>query len=80
VGTPLKARSVEPLAEPVEVRHRMDATYLFHRTRDGLRPLPWGVARYADLANADVFGVLHHGDRFPAGSRVEVVGLRPLAG
>jgi molybdopterin molybdotransferase len=79
VGSPLKARSLEPLAEAIEVLHRMDTTYLFHRTREGLRPLPWGVARYTELARADAFGVLHHGDRFPAGSRVEVVGLRPLA-
>jgi molybdopterin molybdotransferase len=71
-GSELRRREFATLSEPVEVNHRMDSTYLF-RVHDGQAdPLPWGVARWSALLEANAFGVLPRGRRWAAGDRVEL--------
>ena len=50
----------------------MDSTYLF-RVHDGRAdPLPWGVARWSALLEANAFGVLGRGRRWAKGDPVEL--------
>jgi molybdopterin molybdotransferase len=71
-GVPLRRTERWPLAEPVAVHHRMDATLLF-RLEDGVaRPLEWGVARYGTIARADGYAVVPRGTQLPAGAPIAI--------
>jgi molybdopterin molybdotransferase len=71
-GVPLRRTERWPLAAPVAVHHRMDATILF-RLEDGVaRPLEWGVARYGTIARADGYAVVRRGTQLPAGSLLAI--------
>ncbi|MCX8196611.1 MAG: molybdopterin molybdotransferase MoeA, partial [Acidilobaceae archaeon] len=58
VGRELREFAKARLAEDVEVRHRMDAAYLFKLEGERAYPLRWGTGLCGELAKADAFGVL----------------------
>ena len=72
-GASLATVRTAPLAAAIDVRHRMDTTFLF-RFDDRLRlvALRWGVAFQSELPHAEAFGVLDHGRTYEAGEPVEV--------
>lgn len=67
-GRELREHEEARLSEELVVKRKMDATYLFRLRHGVAHPLRWGVALYRDLASADAFGFLRHGETYPAGA------------
>jgi molybdopterin molybdotransferase len=72
VGRELRCTEEVRLGTDIEVDHRMDSTFLFSLSSGVATPLPWGVARMAALLRSQAFGVLSHGRRYRAGTRLRV--------
>ncbi len=71
-GVELGAVESRRLAAGFSVEHRMDSTVLFERVGDRIRPLGWGVTRYAALLRAGSFGYFQRGRTYRKGERVRV--------
>ncbi len=72
VGRETRRYEEVTLAREVLADHRMDSVYLFRVSGGVATPLPWGVARMMGLLQANAFGLLAHGRRYPSGEPIRV--------
>ena len=60
------------LGEDIEVKHKMDSTYLFRLEGDKAFPLRWGTGLYSEIIRADGFGYLKRGKTYKKGEEIEI--------
>ena len=60
------------LGTDIEIKHKMDSTYLFKLEGDKAFPLRWGTGLYSELIKADGFGYLKKGKIYRKGDEIEI--------
>ena len=60
------------LGTEIEIKHKMDSTYLFKLEGDKAYPLRWGTGLYSELIKADGFGYLKRGKIYRKGEEIEI--------
>ncbi len=72
IGVELRKYKEVELGEDVEVKHSMNATFLFKLDGSTAYPLRWGTGLYSELAKADAFGYLERNREHKKGEMITV--------
>ncbi len=72
IGVELRKYKDVELGEDVDVKHSMNATFLFKLDDSKAYPLRWGTGLYSELAKADAFGYLERNREYRKGERITV--------